>query len=210
MASILARRPVKEPGTPAPSDGELPKLEEAPEFREAKAALDALDARLGKTASRREHARARLRGAKVPRSLTERAAALMSGGSVTALDPRAELAACDKEEMILLDAIGKARERLAEVAGELSNAACARVRAQHEEAVRRMLTGMRMAWDGLAEQMRLQSRLRAMGYTVFEHALPSRAPRGLLHLGSPENPNGELAEIERWALALGIIREPLT
>jgi hypothetical protein len=205
--ALISRKPDKEP---SPSgEGDIPKLEDAPAFREAKAPLDALLARRDETERRMQNALARKRSAKPARSPAERASDLLAGGKIVATSPDAEIEACLEEQAILNPAIGKAREHLEDVIGGLSNAACALVRARHDEAVRVMLSGMQMAWSGYVEQAALQAKLKAMGYAVVDHALPSWGPRSVMAMGSPENPNSETFAVKRWAASKGIIEAKL-
>ena len=153
-----------------------------------KALIDELakfEERLAETRARRQRAQALRRGVPAGRPAFERAKDLLKGGTIPALDPDRELAACDEEEFgVLRPAITELNRQIADRRGDLSLAACRKVEAQHTAAIRAMFRAIEDLNVALGVAAGIRARVKSAGYLPLESLLPAFMPPALLALNT--------------------------
>lgn len=160
------------------------------------AELAALEKRLDATRARRERAEAVARGVPAGRSPLARAQDLVRGGTVPALDPPKELAACDHEEYtILRPAIMELNRQLADKRGDLSVIVGRQVARLHEQALREAYQALQHADVAFGVASGIRARLRAAGYDVLEFVTPGDIPPAAAVLG---NGMSDGKQLHRW------------
>jgi hypothetical protein len=183
---LTKQRP--EPKAGPAVDGTLRPIDQDPRYAAALQKLVALEDRLRQTQSRREQAVARSRGERTRRTAPERAQDLLAGGRVPASTPAGELEAADEEERILRQAIVAQVAVLDDVRGDLTLAACRKLKPKHDAALVALLRSIEDAAAAIAASAEIHNRLIALGYfPVRQDILPAMYPPGLVALGSPDN-----------------------
>jgi hypothetical protein len=189
-----------------PDEPALQPIDADPRYRSELEKLGALEARLRETRARRQRAQARGRGEKTQRSVIARAADLVSGGRVPPINLVTELEACTTEEEILLPAIAAQVAVLDDVRGELELAACNKLRAENDAALRALLRAVEDAYAAIAASAAVGNRLRANGYRPRGDVLPALYPPALVALGDPDNPRSPAARFKESLRERGIVR----
>jgi hypothetical protein len=187
---------------------DLRPIDEEPAFRAELEKLRALEQRLKETQARREQAKARDRGAKVQRPALERARDLVAGARVPPMSAATEIEACDAEEYeILRPAIIAQNTILEEIRGDLSLAACERLKSRHDAALVALLRAIEDAWAAVAASAAIVNRLHALGYASRLDILPALYPPAVVALGDPDAVGASQAALFKERLRKhGIIR----
>lgn len=189
-----------------PVEADIPKLDANPKYRVAVAELAALEGRLAEAEKRQRVAEARRRGHKPTASLADRAAALVSGGSVTAFSADAEHAAADEERAILRAAIFEQRAKVDALVGELSFEVCKRLAPLNAEALVNALLATQSLFDALESNRVLRSRILTAGYQLNSTAMPTHIFPAACTLGDPDRVGlTAAATFKSWLAANGII-----
>jgi hypothetical protein len=149
--------------------------------------LQAIEDRLAQTRARRERAKARNRGAKVQRPALERAEDLVAGGRVPAMNAATEIEACDAEDEILRAAIIAQNVIIEEIRGDLSLAACEKLRSRHDAAMVALLRAIEDAWAAVAASAAIVNQLRQLGYTRRDDIIVAQYPPQIIALNDPNN-----------------------
>jgi hypothetical protein len=199
-----------------PAEFVIEPISDDPTYRAAAALVAQLKARLAETTKRRERALAYARsqaptairtGAADAQKETRRrsrVAALLSGGSVQAIDPQRELEAAQREEDDLLAELYEANKHLADVVAELSYQMAQRYREQHAES-------LRAAWEAIVAlhsavdcMHSLRARLLASGFYV-NSLHPAMPPVQLGFFGDPQRFGTEANRYRQWLEKLGVL-----
>lgn len=190
-----------------PAEVRLQPLAADPRYQEAAAELAALERRLEEAEKRERVARARLQGAQPTRSKLDRARDLVAGGTVIASTPPAELEAAEEEQHILRAAIAAHRDKLQQLASELSHAACTQFAALNAEALRAALEAATALHHALEAARVIRARLIAGGYSLNEAALPLNYFPAAAVLGDPDRVGLTPAALfKQWLRDKGILK----
>jgi hypothetical protein len=202
-----------------PGEFDIPPITGDPAFKAAALEVAQLKQRLAETEKRRERAinfaRARAPAtmstggadaAKTEAKRKSRVAALLSGGTVLALDPQREIEAADAEERDLLAALYDAQARLADVVATLSFEMSQRYKEEHNESLRAALDAIAALHDAVDCMFSLRARLMAAGYRV-NSITPPTPPVQLDFFGDPQRFGTVAWYFRGWLVKQGVIRE---
>jgi Xaa-Pro aminopeptidase len=170
---------------PDPDSLQIPRIESDRQYAALLEQQAALEKRLTEARERRQRAEAVQRGVKPGRSPLARAADLLRGGTVPALDPPKEIAAADHEaHVILRPAIMELSERLESLRADLAIAVCRKLAPLHTDALRAAFRAMQDVNTAFAVATGIRARIRAAGYgEPSESLLPWYVPSGAAILG---------------------------
>jgi hypothetical protein len=212
---MIKRKPPRQLLDPAEFD--IPPITGDPAYKAALAEVTQLEARLAETTKRRERALAYARS-QAPASMStgsvdpkkaeakrkSRVAALLSGGTVLALDPARELAATQAEEDDLLAALHDARAHLTDVRATLSYEMSQRYREQHAESLRAAWDAIVAMHDAVSCVHSLRARLTAAGYYVNSINPPMPALQ-IDYFGDPQRFGTVAWYFRAWLEKLGVL-----
>jgi hypothetical protein len=174
---------------------QITPIDKDPQYVALTAELTQLEKRLDKALERRLRAESLQRGVPAGRSPLQRAADLLKGGQIPAMEPRREIEAADREiHEILRPAIRQLSEQLDALRGDLSWSICQKLRPEYIEAlraVRRAIEDMNTAAQVAAG---IRAKIKAAGFDSLEAALPSGLPPACAVLGNGRDG----LQVQRW------------
>jgi hypothetical protein len=181
-------------------------MEEHPKYKAAHAEIVALEHRFEEAQRRERVAKARARGQAPTRSIVDRAKDLLAGGTIVNASAEAELAASGEEQFILRKAIFAARDRLDQIAGEISFELCKQLAPLNADALRNALAAATELHQALEVARVIRGRLIAGGYQLNAEALPTHwFPAGAA-LGDPDRVGmTPAAMFKQWLIEQGIV-----
>jgi hypothetical protein len=207
-------RPLLDPG-----EFDIPPIADDPACKAATALVDQLKARLAETEKRRERA-INFARSQAPATVStgpanaqkaeakrkSRVAALLSGGTVLALDPARELEAADAEEKDLLGELYNANAHLADTVATLSYEMAQRYRESHDESLRAALDAIAALHNAVDCMISLRARLLAAGYKA-NSINPPMPPLQIGYFGDPQRFRTAAWYYRAWLVKQGVIRE---
>jgi hypothetical protein len=217
MKNPLQRKPPRQLLDPGEFD--IPPIADDPAYKAATALVTQLKARLAETEKRRERA-INFARSQAPATMStgpadakkaeakrkSRVAALLSGGTVLALDPQREIEAADAEEKDLLAELYDANAHLADVHATLSYEMAQRYKEEHNESLRAALDAIAALHDAADCMFSLRARLMAAGYKV-NSINPPMPPMQLDFFGDPQRFGTASWHYRAWLVKQGVIRE---
>jgi hypothetical protein len=202
-----------------PGEFDIPPITDDPAYKAAAALVDQLKARLSEAEKRRERA-INFAHSQAPATIStgpadaqkaeakrkSRVAALLSGGTVLALDPQRELQAVDAEQKDLLTELYGAQAHLADVVATLSHEMVLRHKESHAESLRAAWEAI-VALHGAVDCVHsLRARLMAAGYRV-NSINPALPPVQIDYFGDPQRFGTAAWYYRAWLVKQGVIRE---
>jgi hypothetical protein len=189
-----------------PLEMTLPRIEENPRYAAVAAEISAIQARMKQAEQRERVAGARQRGQQPTRSLVERAADLLKGGTVVSSEPTGELEAAQQEQFILRKAEFAARDRLDAVVGELSHEACLKFAGLNADALRAALAAATDLHLSLEVARLIRGKLLGSGYWINDAALPTHMFPVAAAVGDPNRVGASPAALfKQWLRDRGVI-----
>jgi len=189
-----------------PAEVKLGRIDEHPKYQAAAAELAALERRFEEAQRRERVAEARRRGQKPTTSMAARAAALLKGGTIVSASAEAELEASSEEQFILRKAIFAARDKLDQIAGEISFETCKQLAPLNADALRNALAAATELHQALEVARVIRSRLLAGGYQLNATALPVHIFPAGATLGDPDRVGLTPAALfKTWLVEHGIV-----
>ena len=202
-----------------PAEFEIPPLADDPGYKAAAALVAQLKARLAETEKRRERAINFARSQaptiistgpadakKAEAKRKSRVAALLSGGTVLALDPQREIEAADAEEKDLLAELYDANAHLADVVATRSYEVAMQYRESHAESLLAAWEAIAALNDATGCMVSLRARLLAAGYKVNSINSPM-PPVQIDYFGDPQRFGTPAWYYRAWLVKQGLIRE---
>jgi hypothetical protein len=183
-----------------------------PRIRDAKSAVDAIEARLAQATKRRDTAIARRRqsnSAPSAQGLVAAAAALIRGGSIPAAAPADEIEAANTETLVLRRALCAANEALQDALGTVGYETALRLRDEVSRYLEFIFAALGDLHDGLEEIRRLRGRVALAGMRWRDDLLPVPLPALLVAFGDPHAAPGASAAAAARArcVAAGLLQE---
>jgi hypothetical protein len=200
-----------------PGEFDIPPITGDPTFKAATALVAQLKARLAETEKRRERA-INFARSQAPATIStgpadakkaeakrkSRVAALLSGGTVLALDPQREIEAVDAEEKDLLAELYDANAHLADTVATLSYEMAQRYRESHTESLLAALDAIAALHNAADCMFSLRARLMAAGYKV-NSINPPMPPVRLDYFGDAHRFGTAAWYYRQWLEKLGVL-----
>jgi hypothetical protein len=200
-----------------PGEFDIPPITGDPAYKAAALEVAQLKQRLAETEKRRERAINFARAgapatistgaADVEKAETKRksrVAALLSGGTVLALDPQRELQAVEAEERDLLAGLYDAQARLNDVVATLSHEMALRYAESHNESLRAAMDAIAALHDAVDCMFSLRARLMAAGYRVNSINVPL-PPLQIDYFGDAQRFGTAAWYYRAWLEKLGVL-----